>query len=255
MHGCGTVAIGLNDMRLPFIRATRSAPITGPFRNSLFLHIPKAAGMSLYRALENVYGADVSLRFPQSSEPFRQKFFAMPDSEIARCKLLSGHFDLPTFLERDMGGRMIFAVVREPVERMLSAYGFIRSWNQHPFHATIGKMSIQQYVEYQISYEWRQNVQCKTLCGCPDFRSAKEMISKNIHLLGAVELLGMFTRALGEALGVSLSVGRENTTPRDRWKRESLDPAAISKLQGANVEDYKLWTYVIDNNLVSGPPL
>jgi hypothetical protein len=96
-------------------------------RNSLFLHIPKTAGMSLYQSLEKAYGPGVSLRFPQSSEPFREKFLAITEGELARYKLLSGHFDLPFFLKRDMGGRMIFAVLREPVERMLSAYGYTRA--------------------------------------------------------------------------------------------------------------------------------
>jgi hypothetical protein len=113
-------------------------------------------------------------------------------------------------------------------------------------------MSIEQYVEHQTSDASRPNVQCRTLCGRADFKAAREMIDKHIHLLGAVELLGMFTQALGEALGVSLDVGKDNTTCGDRLKRESLDPSLISRLQSANVEDYKLWTYVIEKNLVRG---
>ncbi len=60
------------------------------------------------------------------------------------------------------------------------------------------------------------------------------------------------TEALTEALGVPLEVRNDNASPDQRPRREDLDAALLSKLQACNVEDYKLWTHVIEQNLVRG---
>ena len=61
-----------------------------------------------------------SRRFQRSSEEFRQQFLRMTDEEIADFRLLSGHFELPFWLQRKLADRFVVSLVREPVERVLS---------------------------------------------------------------------------------------------------------------------------------------
>ena len=58
--------------------------------------------------------------------------------------------------------------------------------------------------------------------------------------------MGMVTDALSDALGVPLEGRTDNASPDQRPRREDLDAALLSKLLACNVEDYKLWTYVVE---------
>lgn len=224
-----------------------------PSRSALFLHIPKTAGMSLYYVLEAAYGKQHALRFPRSTEEYKQNFLDMPGPELDRFRLLSGHLDLPTFLSRNMKGRVIFAMLREPVERVLSDYGYIAGWKDHPLHNSIGQMSLEEYVEFQEA-ESNRNRQCRMLCGHADFIEAKRWVLEHVNLLGAVESMNIFLAALGELLETQLTIGKENQTKIVRTKRDDITSSLCSRLLNANIEDYKLWAWVIENNLIRGSP-
>jgi hypothetical protein len=223
-----------------------------PRTDVLFVHIPKTAGVSLYTAMAKWFGPEHSRRYPRSTEEFKQHFLRLPDEELHRYRLISGHFDLPFWLRRDLGGRVIVALIREPVERVLSTYRYIRSWTGHPRHALLGKASVAEYVDFYVAETSRHNGQCMLLCGRGDFQAAREMAQKQIDLLGSVEQIALLTSALSDRLGVPLVLGRENRSVVEHPKRNDLDPALIAKLQSCNVEDCKLWAYVSESGLVRG---
>lgn len=218
----------------------------------LFVHIQKTGGMSLYNSMAQRFGGAHSLRYKRSTDEFRQAFLRLTDEQIAGYRLLAGHFELPFWLRRKLSDRFVVSLVREPVERLLSAYRYARSWTEHPRHDVVGQMSIAQYVDAHVNDASRHNWQCRMLCGSPDFLAATAMAQQQIDLLGAAELIGPLTEALAQALDVPLDVRYDNASPDQRPRREDLDPALLSKLHACNVEDYKLWTNVIERNLVRG---
>jgi hypothetical protein len=228
----------------------RSSPT--PRADVLFVHIPKTAGISLYAAMAKWFGPGHALRYPRSTEEFKQQFLRLPDEELHRYRLISGHFNLPFWLRRDLGGRVVVSLVREPVERALSTYRFTRGWPGHPRHAVVGKMGVADYVDHYVAETQRHNGQCQFLCGSGDFLAAKAMAQKQIDLLGSVELIALLTKALSERLGVPLDLGMENRSAVEYPKRSDLDAALIAKLESCNVEDCKLWAYVTQSGLVRG---
>jgi hypothetical protein len=239
---------------MPFT-VIESEPTRGssaPRANVLLVHIPKTAGISLYTAMAERFGPAHSLRYPRSTEQFKQQFLRLSDEELHRYRLISGHFFLPFWLRRDLGRRVVVTLVREPVERALSTYRYIRSWTGHPRHAVVGNMGVADFVDYYVAETARYNAQCQFLCGSEDFLAAKEMAQKQIDLLGSVEQIALLTNALSERLGVPLDLGTENRSVVEYPKRSDLDATLIAKLQSCNVEDCKLWAYVIERGLVRG---
>lgn len=235
--------------------ATESEPARRaltPSADVLFVHIPKTAGISLYAAMAKRFGPGHSLRYPRSTEEFKHHFLRLSDEELHRYRLISGHFNLPFWLRRDLGGRVIVSLVREPVERALSTYRFTRSWPGHPRHASVGKMGVADYVDHYVAETQRHNGQCQFLCGSGDFLAAKAMAQKQIDLLGSVEQIGLLTKALSQRLGVPLDLGMENRSAVEYPKRGDLDAALIAKMESCNVEDCKLWAFVSESGLVRG---
>ena len=218
----------------------------------LFVHIQKTAGMSLYNSMAKWFGTERALRFPRSTPQMQERFLALPEAELERLRLLSGHFDLPFWLRRNVGDRLLVSLVREPVERVLSSYRYMRGWTQHRRHAEVAGMSDAQMVDDHVSDPSRHNWQCRKLCGAADFRAARDMARKHIDLLGSVEMIGLATAALGERLGVSIDLRSDNLSPVAQPCRDDLEPALLARLQAANLEDYRLWAWVIDQNLARG---
>jgi hypothetical protein len=239
-------------MTSTFIESEPAHAGVTPRRNVLFVHIQKTAGMSLYNGMAKWFGNENSLRYPRSSSEFEQQFLRLSDAEIGRFRLLSGHFDLPFWLQRELGDRLVVSVVREPVDRILSIYRYAKSWNQHRLHATVGQMNVAEYVDYHVNDRSRHNWQCRKLSGTDDFRAARDMAQTHVDLLGAVELMGMLTKALGDRLGVPLDIGVDNRSQDPHPRRDDLDSALLAKLQSCNAEDYKLWAHVIEKNLACG---
>jgi hypothetical protein len=223
-----------------------------PRADVLFVHIPKTAGISLYTAMAKQFGPAHSLRYPRSTEAFKQQFLRLSDEELHRYRLISGHFNLPFWLQRDLGRRVIVALVREPIERALSTYRYTMSFTGHPRHAMVRDMGIAGFVDHYVAETARHNRQCRSLCGIGDFLAAREMAQQHIDLLGSVENIAMLTRAIGERLGVPLDLGIENRSTLEHPKRSDLDPALLARLESCNVEDRKLWAYVNERALVRG---
>lgn len=89
--------------------------------NVIFLHIPKTAGQSVHAFLEGFFPANEVC-------PARENFQLLPLS-IARLKqyrLFSGHLDW-SLLDAVNGPRFVFTILREPAERILSFYFFLRN--------------------------------------------------------------------------------------------------------------------------------
>jgi len=86
----------------------------------IFLHIPKTAGQSVHAALINAYG-------PEAVCPARSntQLYNMTISELNRYQVFSGHLDW-SLLDCIRGEKYIFTILREPMERILSFYFYLR---------------------------------------------------------------------------------------------------------------------------------
>ncbi|HEV8501504.1 MAG TPA: sulfotransferase family 2 domain-containing protein [Casimicrobiaceae bacterium] len=231
--------------------ADRAAALA-PRHDVLFVHIQKTAGISLYNAIARAYGADRSMRFARSSDAYKAQYLEMPDAELRGFRLLSGHFNLPFWQRRDLGPRVVVSVVREPVERVLSTYRYIRSWKGHRRHASAGQMSIEAFVDDYAGDTARHNVQCTRLCGKPDCAEALAAAHAHVDLLGSVEALPLLTAELAAVLGATIDVGVDNRSSVDSPRRADLDPKLVAALLACNAEDAKLWGHVTAQGVVRG---
>jgi hypothetical protein len=87
----------------------------------IFLHIPKTAGQSVHAALTAAYGASAIC-------PARvnEQLFGMTVAELNNYQVFSGHLDW-SLLDCVRGPRFAFTVLREPRDRILSFYFFLRA--------------------------------------------------------------------------------------------------------------------------------
>ena len=87
----------------------------------IFLHIPKTAGQSIHVLLQHMFGAE-----QVSSARVNVHLARMTIPQIRRHRIYSGHFDWP-LLDCLPEPRFTFTVLRDPMERILSYYFYLRS--------------------------------------------------------------------------------------------------------------------------------
>ena len=91
-----------------------------PKAKCVFVHLPKTAGTSFHSLLCDVFGKR------KVSPPFRVRDLAAREAQrLASFQIISGHIswvDIETYFP----DRQLFTILRDPIERCLSVYGFFR---------------------------------------------------------------------------------------------------------------------------------
>ena len=209
----------------------------------LFVHIPKTAGISLFNALSSALGPERSLRYPEISKENRQKYLAMSAEQVRSYRLLSGHFPLDFYLKQPVSDYQVITVLRDAVDRELSAYFYVRNWKGHPRHATLGQMDLYQFVEHRAKQQ-HSNWQCAILSGSGTFDEARKAIARHRILAAPVDYLGDFCKLLERRFGLGpLHPGRENVTG-SRLGVDEVPPEIKSRLRELTAEDQRLYQYV-----------
>lgn len=87
----------------------------------VFLHIPKTAGQSLHASLLAGFGREAIC-------PARvnEQLFCLSIEQLNSYRVVSGHFDW-SMLDCISGPKYVFTVLRDPLERLLSFYFFLRN--------------------------------------------------------------------------------------------------------------------------------
>jgi hypothetical protein len=119
-------------MRNTVSTAKSAEPPVAPI---LFLHMPKAAGTSLHRAMIDIYGAE-RVRYIDGSVASMEAFLAEPAEQRHDIDVLAGHlrYQLRDALRRPC---RVLTMLRDPVDRVRSLYRFIRRTPKHRLHERV----------------------------------------------------------------------------------------------------------------------
>jgi len=109
----------------------------------VFLHIPKTAGSTLVGVLEREYGPGAVLDLYDST--FGDEVAALTPEEIGRTRVVAGHFYFGVH-ERLPGPCHYVTFLRDPVERVVSHYGFVQRQPEHYLHEAASTLSLREYV-------------------------------------------------------------------------------------------------------------
>ncbi|MFT4613563.1 MAG: hypothetical protein ACI9NT_000704 [Bacteroidia bacterium] len=210
----------------------------------LFVHIPKTAGISVYRSLADAVGADHAIRFSRNSEEERKKYLSMTETEIRSYNLLSGHFPLSFFLRQPIPDYKPVTVLRNPVDRELSAYFYIKTVPSHPRNtSSFRSLSLYQYLD-RSEKSGRTNPQCMCVCGEKSFEKAKQVIDEQFFLAAPLEYIKDFSVVLGKQLGISVNQPAKVNKTAFRLTADEIHPDIIARFESLTREDKKLYRYV-----------
>ena len=115
----------------------------------VFLHIPKTAGISLRELLLARYQPVFRILHPIDD---RERLMRLAPEERERLALVEGHlyYGVHELLPRPC---RYLTMLRDPLERVLSYYSYIREWTPHHLHAKATRMTLEQCVREGLTVE------------------------------------------------------------------------------------------------------
>jgi Galactose-3-O-sulfotransferase len=224
----------------------------------IFLHIPKTAGTTLNRIIDREYGPSTvfSTYGPRSREVMTE-FIEMSEAQRSSIRVLRGHefFGTHEFFRPPV---TYFTVLRDPVDRIVSHYHYVRRSPQHRFHRTVTSqnMSLKDYVCCMTAKELN-NGQARLLSGqkldehfdfgqCSDelLEIAKKNLEKHFTLVGLTERFDETLILLKRSLGWRrFPVYIKKNVTQNRPLKDSLSTEVLNAIKRYNELDIELYAY------------
>lgn len=210
----------------------------------VFLHIPKTGGVTMRRLLDRQYTKQRVFRYP--AEKPMQVLGQLTSAERQNIRCVYGHFRYG--VHRHFHRRAVYiTMVRDPLDRILSMYYFIRSRPQNKLHHQAKQMSFSQFV---TSRDPRiraalNNHQTRMISGKrhPDLKKAIENIKRDFVVVGITDMYPESVFMMKQLLGwKDADYTRENVT-QNRPKHPRVPDHIVRIIRQNNALDYRLYRF------------
>jgi hypothetical protein len=214
----------------------------------IFLHAPKTGGTTLVRIIERQCASGSVLSLYDSS--YGEELAAYPSDQIRHLRAVVGHFyfGVHAFIPRPS---LYIILLRDPVDRVISHYHFVRREPGHYLHQAANELSLSEFV-VACGVDEPNNDQTRLLAGryqaegnapCADdmLAAAKQNLREHVAVAGLTEefdrSLLLMRRTFG--WGTPFYV-RENVTKKS-LRREVVSPETRRVIEEYNALDQEIY--------------
>jgi hypothetical protein len=223
-------------------------------RAVIFLHIPKTAGTTISDIIERSYlPKNLYSRYEISPDRYVIEFEQIPEAKRKEFKIIQGHlyFGIHKLLPQPS---TYFTILRDPVERVISDYYYIRRHKKHPFHQTLisEQMSLEDLI---IRGEYHpDNCQTRYLSGVGKSIShgqctqealelAKKNLSEYFSVVGILEEFDKTLLILQKRFGWKNIFYTIQNQTKQRLLKDRISEETLSLIHKYNQMDLQLYDY------------
>jgi hypothetical protein len=227
---------------------TDQNPLSGRSEEAvIFLHLPKTAGTTLNRLIEweypvfEMYSID-PVFFTWSAAHLRK----LSPERLKKIRMFKGHM-LYGLHEALPQPATYITVLRDPVDRVISAYYFMRSYKLHPLYWKLRRTNCT--LEDFVRKFQRDNVQSKIIGGSPYdlpctrevVERAKDNLRQRFSIIGLSERFEESLALMKLRFGWKLSSYSSFNVTRSRPKKHDLPPSTLEMIHEKNGLDMELY--------------
>ena len=223
----------------------------------IFLHIHKTGGSTLDSIIRRQYSPQAITAFyhsdPEKTQQYNE-FKKLPESAKRRSKLILGHigFGLHEFLPQPS---TYITFLRDPVERVISLFYFIRRATRHPHHNSIvsSNMSLEEFVGSVDLGKQIDNSQTRLLadawnvelgkCSQEMLERAKSNIDNYFAVVGLTERFDESLILLRQKLGWKNIFYQPKNVTKNRPLQDSISDKTLAEIKKYNELDFELYKY------------
>jgi hypothetical protein len=232
-----TVRIGIKMHIIPFEKANKANFL-------LFQHIPKTGGTALSSRLHEYYG-DPNYRWYHGPDGALQTL-TEPDLSY---KAIGGHFNM--FLSKGLNIErelVLITLLREPVDRVLSQYYYLKVASEHPLCSIVNKYTIEEILTNNIEecrphfvnlLTYKLTMEPETING---LNSAKENLSSYTFFGFQNDIMGV-EKFLGNLFGLSWFTIPLLNPNKGRVQLPDVSKKTIELIREYNQDDVELYNY------------
>jgi hypothetical protein len=220
---------------------------------TIFLHIPKTAGVTLYHVIERQYRPEDMHRIVGTPWGF-EDFTKLSQARRAEIRLLTGHIQFGVHLQLPRPA-VYFTLLREPVDRVISYFEYIRRRPEDYFYDLVASnnLDLKGFIQSKADV-MMDNHQTRILAGCwydlefgecteAELEAAKTNLREHFAVVGLTERFDETLLLLKRAFGWrNVFYTRANVAPR-RLKRSDLPPDTLDVIAQVNWLDVELYRY------------
>lgn len=219
----------------------------------IFLHVPKTAGTTFRRLIEQRYAAEETFSFTDFGDIARFRNLSQLVRDNYRC--VQGHlmFGVHEHLSRPA---TYLTFLREPVDRTVSAYYYILGDPYHNLHDRFVRngLSFREIVEHDPEL-LRDSAQVRLLAGIDvpfggvtreHLEVAKANIEQHFPVVGLLERFDESLLLMAQEFGWSTPYYQRENTTAVRPTVPELDPETRSAIERHNELDAELWDFARD---------
>lgn len=238
----------------------------------IFIHIPKTAGITLVKVLERQFGVESIFQFREGASFGRSllEYQTMSYFKRNRIRVARGHV---AYGLHDLLGRpgKYMTLLREPVERMISYYYYVRRKPDSEEYDLARRLSLEEFIT-KSNWTTADNGQTRQLSGEPGafvmdhfvktsqswLERAKRNIEQKFSLVGLTEEFDLTLLLLKRQLGLRDVYYYTANVSTGRPHKEDLSPSALRLIQDYNELDCDLYKFALElfhTRIVSQQPL
>lgn len=226
--------LAVRHLRVFKFRFRRAASNAKP---TFFLHIPKCAGTSVWETLIDIYGTRHV--FIANSKARRLKLAAMVPEARRWYSAIGGHSSLRFYREQlgEMAQYHKIVTLRDPIDRSISEYNYIRAETNHPRHEAVSKQSLAEFAAVTLP----PNRQVKLLSDrVDDVEGALNVVTRYFDDWALSNGVDDLIRLLYEVTDTKRRATHHKNKGAPGVTRADLDPRTLRALEERNRHDLEL---------------
>ncbi|MFC3886618.1 sulfotransferase family 2 domain-containing protein [Bacillus songklensis] len=209
----------------------------------IHLHMPKTGGTTLKKIIKKNYGKRKSVDVYVDREKLS---YVLTNLSKRNIDCIQGHMPFGVHQFFNQPGSYV-TMLRDPVDRVLSDYYFIRSLPSHNLHSKVIKMSLEEYQKDPVN----SNLQTHYILGekfgemltKEDLEKAKSNLIHHFSVAGITERFDESISLMKKYWGWNnISYTKANVT-KGRLSKEEISRGIIDQIETNNVFDIELYHF------------
>jgi hypothetical protein len=209
----------------------------------VFFHAQRTAGSTLKDIFKAEYG-EKKVYYQRTVENFK-RWRDLTEKDLAGFWVYGAH-DNFCFPQKTLKRpRFYLSIVREPIERAVSLYHYLKTRPEHKLHELAMTKDLATFYReaIKIAPDYVSNVQVLRICGKKNFETARKIIEEHFSLVAPFERIDEAVICLEQFFDFKKKGSFEKKAPKIALN-DNLDWETLKIIRDINEEDLKLYEFV-----------